>query len=141
MLETVSLDLFIFRKFGSIFKGGLNVVALLDEFAFRFMEELDYEKECANGIAIKKQMSNLPNIKIPGCFPALTTRRVHTAEWCEGEKLSQSNANDITELVNLGVLAYLSMLLNHGNFHADPHPGNMLRSPEGELIILDFGLM
>ena len=36
---------------------------------------------------------------------------------------------------------YLTQLLDTGFFHADPHPGNMLRTPEGQLVILDFGLM
>ena len=50
-------------------------------------------------------------------------------------------ADDVSELVNLGVITYLTQLLDTGFFHADPHPGNMLRTPEGELVILDFGLM
>ena len=45
------------------------------------------------------------------------------------------------ELVNLGVITYLTQLLDTGFFHADPHPGNMLRTPDGRLAILDFGLM
>jgi len=44
-------------------------------------------------------------------------------------------------LVNVGVVAYLTQLLDKGLFHADPHPGNMLRTPDGRLAILDFGLM
>jgi hypothetical protein len=39
------------------------------------------------------------------------------------------------------VITYLTQLLDTGFFHADPHPGNMLRSPDGRLVILDFGLM
>lgn len=65
----------------------------------------------------------------------------HTAQWIDGEKLSQSKANDVGALVNLGVITYLTQLLDTGFFHADPHPGNMLRTPEGKLVILDFGLM
>jgi len=30
-------------------------------------------------------------------------------------------------------------LLDTGFFHADPHPGNMIRTPDGKLAILDFG--
>ena len=33
------------------------------------------------------------------------------------------------------------LTLPKGFFHADPHPGNMLRTPDGQLVILDFGLM
>lgn len=116
----------------------------------------------------------MPMVVIPRNYPAQTTRRVHVAEWVEGEKLSQSTAGDVSSLVNLGVIVYLSQLLDSGFFHADPHPGarararrherpasagahrpspraalraprlpagNMLRTPDGRLVILDFGLM
>jgi len=63
------------------------------------------------------------------------------AEWIEGEKLSQSKADDVGALVNLGVITYMTQLLDKGFFHADPHPGNMMRTEEGKLAILDFGLM
>jgi len=148
VLETVSLDLYLVRKFGSLVKslpgqgGGVDVVALLDEFAFRFYDELDYNLECRNGEKVREQMKTLGDkVRIPKNYPELTRRRVHTAEWCEGEKLSQSTASDVGALVNLGVIVYLTMLLEFGFFHADPHPGNMLRGENGELIILDFGLM
>jgi len=116
-------------------------VALIDEFAGRFYEELDYEVECRNGERIYEEMKVLPKVVIPKCYPTYTRRRVHTAEWVDGEKLSQSQADDVGELVNLGVIVYLTQLLDTGFFHADPHPGNMLRTPDGRLVILDFGLM
>ena len=53
----------------------------------------------------------------------------------------QSTASDVGDLVNLGVICYLKQLLDTGFFHADPHPGNMIRTPDGRLAILDFGLM
>ncbi len=59
----------------------------------------------------------------------------------EGEKLSQSTADDVGTLVNVGVICYLKQLLDTGFFHADPHPGNLIRTPDGRLAILDFGLM
>ena len=39
----------------------------------------------------------------------------------------------------VGVIAYLKQLLDTGVFHADPHPGNLIRTPDGRLAILDFG--
>jgi len=80
-------------------------------------------------------------VVIPQNYPQYTSRKVHCAAWIDGEKLSQSKADDVGALVNLGVITYLTQLLDKGFFHADPHPGNMLRTNDGKLAILDFGLM
>ena len=125
VLETVSLDLYLAREIGNIAKSlpalssRLDAVALLDEFAYRFFQELDYNKECENGLKIREQMKVLPMVVIPDNFPEFTARRVHVAEWIEGEKLSQSTADDVGALVNLGVITYLTQLLDAGFFHAE----------------------
>ncbi|CAL1153667.1 unnamed protein product [Cladocopium goreaui] len=156
--ETVSLDLYLIRKLAKFTQWLQDVglrdsrrtdfvacpvehVSLLDEFAARIYEELDYNKECANGLLVEQHMAHLERVKIPKNFAEYCCRKVHVAEWVEGEKLSQSQAGDVRELVNVGVVAYLTQLLDKGLFHADPHPGNMLRTPDGRLAILDFGLM
>ena len=55
---------------------------------------------------------------VPRTYSELTSRRVLTSEWLEGEKLSQSQADDVGRLVNLGVICYLKQLLGTGFFHA-----------------------
>ena len=125
VLETVSLDLYLARELGLLAQNfpflveRIDVTALIDEFAYRFFQELDYNAECENGIKIKEQMKVLPMVVIPGNFPNLTSRRVHVAEWIDGEKLSQSGASDVGALVNLGVITYLTQLLEFGFFHAE----------------------
>ena len=110
VLETVSLDLYLARQLGlsarnfPALSDRLDAVALLDEFAYRFYQELDYNLECENGTRMKEQMRVLPDVVIPKNYPAFTARRVHVAEWIEGEKLSQSSADDVGALVNLGVI-------------------------------------
>eukprot|EP00930_Biecheleria_cincta_P039715 TRINITY_DN27276_c0_g1_i1.p1 TRINITY_DN27276_c0_g1~~TRINITY_DN27276_c0_g1_i1.p1 ORF type:complete len:869 (+),score=177.22 TRINITY_DN27276_c0_g1_i1:38-2608(+) len=151
VLETVSLDLYLIRKLAMVTKylqelgardsRRTDFVGLLDEFAARIYEEMDYNKECENGLQVEKDMRGLERVKVPKNYAQYCCRKVHVAEWIEGEKLSQSGATDIRELVNVGVVAYLTQLLDKGLFHADPHPGNMLRTPDGRLAILDFGLM
>merc|ERR1719162_1962650 len=128
VLETVSLDLHLARGAGQFLRAidpenakRIDVVSLLDEFAANFYRELEY----ANGIRIARDMRVLPRVKIPCNYPEVTSRRVHVAEWVDGEKLSQSTADDVGELVNPGVITYLTQLLDTGFFHADPHPGNM----------------
>jgi aarF domain-containing kinase len=126
VLETVSLDLYLARQLGLLARNfpqlssRLDAVALLDEFAFRFYQELDYKLECENGQRIKEDMKVLPMVVIPSNYPEYTSRRVHVAEWIDGEKLSSSQADDVGALVNLGVITYLTQLLDAGFFHADP---------------------
>jgi len=59
----------------------------------------------------------MPQVVIPHNYPEYTTRRVHVAQWIDGEKLSQSISGDVGSLVNLGVLVYLTQLLDTGFFH------------------------
>ncbi|THU73756.1 hypothetical protein C4D60_Mb04t26210 [Musa balbisiana] len=80
-------------------------------------------------------------VVIPKTYHKYTSRKVLTTQWIDGEKLSQSTESDVGELVNVGVICYLKQLLDTGFFHADPHPGNMIRTPDGKLAILDFGLV
>ena len=143
VLETVSLDLFLARELGMLARkfpalvDRLDAVALLDEFAFRFYQELDYNLECANGIRIAEDMSVLPMVVIPKNYPEYTSRRVHVAEWIEGEKLSQSTSDDVSSLVNLGVIVYLEQLLNKGFFHAGKYKHFFWLLPVGNSYFFD----
>eukprot|EP00232_Nephroselmis_pyriformis_P025088 CAMPEP_0182856256 /NCGR_PEP_ID=MMETSP0034_2-20130328/2323_1 /TAXON_ID=156128 /ORGANISM="Nephroselmis pyriformis, Strain CCMP717" /LENGTH=708 /DNA_ID=CAMNT_0024987311 /DNA_START=113 /DNA_END=2235 /DNA_ORIENTATION=- len=146
VLETVTIDLYILRRIGFALRkvDGVNtdIVGLLDEWAERFFEELDYVREGNNATKFAEQMKDdLPQIVVPMTYPEFTSRRVLTSGWLDGEKLSQSTADDVGQLVSLGVICYLKQLLDTGFFHADPHPGNLIRTPDGRLAILDFGLM
>ena len=146
VLETVSVDLYILRRVGvalrSVPQINTDVVGLLDEWAERFFEELDYVKEGDNATKFAASIKDdLPQVVVPATYAEYTRRKVITSEWLHGEKLSQSTADDVGDLVNIGVICYLKQLLDTGFFHADPHPGNLIRTPDGRLAILDFGLM
>ncbi|GMH08021.1 hypothetical protein Nepgr_009861 [Nepenthes gracilis] len=144
--ETVTIDLYIIRHLGLILRKfpqiSIDVVGLVDEWSARFFEELDYINEGENGTIFAEMMAkDLPQVVVPKTYLKFTSRKVLTTQWIEGEKLSQSTANDVGELVNIGVICYLKQLLDTGFFHADPHPGNLIRTSDGKLAILDFGLV
>ncbi|KAL3726748.1 hypothetical protein ACJRO7_031616 [Eucalyptus globulus] len=146
VLETVTVDLFIIRNLGLVLRRfpqiSVDVVGLVDEWAARFFEELDYVNEGENGTRFAEMMrKDLPQVVVPKTYTTYTSRKVLTTGWIEGEKLSQSKESDVGELVNVGVICYLKQLLDTGLFHADPHPGNLIRTPDGKLAILDFGLV
>ncbi|CAH8261631.1 unnamed protein product [Arabidopsis lyrata] len=146
VLETVTVDLFVIRNLGLFLRKfpqvSVDVVGLVDEWAARFFEELDYVNEGENGTYFAEMMKkDLPQVIVPKTYQKYTSRKVLTTSWIDGEKLSQSIESDVGELVNVGVICYLKQLLDTGFFHADPHPGNMIRTPDGKLAILDFGLV
>ncbi|KAG1670981.1 hypothetical protein FOA52_014370 [Chlamydomonas sp. UWO 241] len=149
VLETVTVDLYIIRSMGLFLREHFpsvteraDIVALLDEWAARFFDELDYVKEGQSAERFADLFcERLPQLVVPRTYTQLTSRRVLTSEWIEGEKLSQSENGDVGTLVNIGVICYLQQLLEFGFFHSDPHPGNLIRTPDGRLAILDFGLM
>ncbi|KAG0474732.1 hypothetical protein HPP92_014418 [Vanilla planifolia] len=146
VLETVTVDLYIIRKLGLFLRRfpevSIDVVGLVDEWAARFFEELDYVNEGENGTRFSEMMrEDLPQVVIPRTYHKYTSRKVLTTQWIDGEKLSQSTESDVGSLVNVGVICYLKQLLDTGFFHADPHPGNLIRTPDGKLAILDFGLV
>ena len=65
----------------------------------------------------------------------------YTIQWGDGERLSDSDADDVLRLCGVALNAYLTMLLDTGTLHCNPHPGNLLRTPDGRLCILDWGMV
>jgi aarF domain-containing kinase len=116
VLETVTVDLYVIRRLGLFLRRfpeiSTDVVGLLDEWAARFFEELDYVREGANATRFADMMrADLPQIVVPRTYAQFTARRVLTSQWLEGEKLSQSTASDVGDLVGVGVIAYLKQLV------------------------------
>lgn len=125
VLETVTVDLFIIRRLGVFLRRfpriteRADIVGLLDEWAARFFEELDYVREGNNATLFAELIKDdLPQVVVPKTYHEFTSRRVLTSQWLDGEKLSQSQADDVGKLVNVGVICYLKQLLDTGLFHA-----------------------
>lgn len=121
------------------------------EFAFRVQEEMDFRVEAENMARFRKAYQGERalggrGVRIPRVFEERSTRRVLTMEFVEGTKVDRLDTrfasgelrfDDVMErLASL----YLQMLLRDGFLHADPHPGNLLIHPSGDLVILDWGM-
>lgn len=149
--QKIALDLYIMRGLAAWAKKTFkylrsDLVAILDEFGTRIFEEMDYIQEGKNAERFEQLYGNIPDIYIPRIYWEYTRRRVLTMEWITGTKLTnleamQKQGINASHLIEVGVQCSLRQLLEHGFFHADPHPGNLLASPEGKLVYLDFGMM
>ncbi|GJN26274.1 hypothetical protein PR202_gb14195 [Eleusine coracana subsp. coracana] len=138
----ISLDIFILRFLAGIArkaaKLNTDLPAVLDEWASSLFREMDYRAEAKNGLKFRELYGKFRDVMVPEMYLEQTRRRVLIMEWIEGEKLSEVRDQ---YLVEVGVYCSLSQLLEYGFYHADPHPGNLLRTVDGKLAYLDFGMM
>ncbi|KAJ8747435.1 hypothetical protein K2173_007310 [Erythroxylum novogranatense] len=149
--EAIGLDFYLIRGLGFLINNYVDiitsdVVALIDEFATRVYQELNYVQEGQNARRFKKLYADKEDILVPDIFWDYTSGKVLTMDWVDGVKLNEQEAIEkqglkVLDLVKTGIQCSLRQLLEYGYFHADPHPGNLLATPEGKLAFLDFGMM
>lgn len=147
----ITVDLYVLRRLAAWAKKTFkqvrsDLVAILDEFGSRIFEEMDYVHEGHNAERFAQLYGHLKDVYVPKIYWEYTGRRVLTMEWINGTKLTQLEALraqgiDARYIIEVGVQCSLRQLLEHGFFHADPHPGNLLATPDGKLAYLDFGMM
>jgi len=110
----------------------------------KLLEETDYELELAQGRYISEACAHLPGIRFPRYYPEWSSERILTMDWMEGAHLGDYARSGFSPEAGrrLGqVLWDFYMFQIHGlrQVHADPHPGNFLVGPDGNLIAIDFG--
>ena len=117
--------------------------ALVREFAETLTDELIFSLEGHNCELMRAKLAR-DGIVVPGVIWELTTRRVLTLERIRGYKLTdRQNIErfDLRALATKLARSIVKQVLVDGLFHADPHPGNLLVSETGELVLLDFGIV
>ncbi|MDP5016604.1 AarF/ABC1/UbiB kinase family protein [Anabaena sp. UHCC 0187] len=125
---------------------GHDLTLIVDEFGTKLFEEIDYINEGRNAEKFAHNFRNDPQVKIPGIYWNYTSNHVLTLEWINGFKLTdtqniQSVGLDPEAIIQIGVTTGLQQLLEHGFFHADPHPGNLFAMADGRMAYIDFGMM
>jgi predicted unusual protein kinase regulating ubiquinone biosynthesis (AarF/ABC1/UbiB family) len=112
----------------------------------KLIEETNYILEVEQSKAIAKACKHIPNLEFPDYYEELSSDRIITMDWMQGEHLSEFVAHNTSQALSnkLGQALwdfYMFQLHELRKVHADPHPGNFLVSEEGKLIALDFGCM
>ena len=121
--------------------------AVMEEFAYRVSEEVDYRTEAAHAVEIRENFEGTDWIRVPTVVQPLVRQRVLVLEFMDGDPLDAldarvaSGAIDVTALVRQLIEAYTSMMMVDGLFQADPHPRNLKVAPDGTLVLLDFGMV
>ncbi|PSC70755.1 putative aarF domain-containing kinase chloroplastic [Micractinium conductrix] len=166
---SIAVDVYVLRQLLAVVrrwrKFNSDLPALLDEWASSLFRELDYRHEAANGVRFRELYGHMEDVYVPRMHTQLCTRKVLVMEWVDGERLRTAYSaaseasgsggtsskrsgsggtgerSDDLRLVEVGVRCSLEQMLEEGFYHADPHPGNLLRTRDGKLAYLDFGMM
>ncbi len=114
------------------------------ELVARLREELDYEREASHLRLYNAMLAGEPDIHVPEPIEALTTRRLLTMTWLDGNGLQKQLEAGLSlearnQVARALFAAWYVPLYRYGVIHGDPHLGNFQRRDDGGLNLLDLG--
>lgn len=110
----------------------------------KLLEETNYLLELEQSISIARACKHIQGLQFPNYYKELSSERIITMDYMQGQHLSefvqQNHDKAILNAIGQSLWDfYMYQMHTLKKVHADPHPGNFLVSPEGQLIVLDFG--
>jgi len=119
---------------------------MLEELRVSIMNELNYEREVQNLLAMRQNLAEFDLVVIPEPIVDFSKKKVLTMERIDGRKITEISPIARLEMDNLAVAeqlfrAYLKQVLVDGLFHADPHAGNVFITDDGKVALLDMGMV
>lgn len=126
--------------------GITNIMDVIVAFERAMSKELSYLNEARNIEQFRNYYKDNNDFYVPRVFKQLTTDRVMIIERISGCKITdlaqmEEWGIDPHEIAKLGMNVYLTQIFEHGYFHADPHPGNVMIRPDGTICLIDFGMV
>jgi ubiquinone biosynthesis protein len=118
--------------------------ALVEEVSRTILKELDFRAEARAMERFGGHFAGSTQVRIPRVVRELSGPRVLVAERFEGRRITDVAGVPPEERARLARAVndcYLTQLFEHGIFHADPHPGNLVVLADGRLGLLDFGIV
>lgn len=116
------------------------------EFAFTLRNEFDYAVEAANAEHFAREFSGDDVLYVPRVYRAYSSDRVLTLERIEGIKISnvqalEASGIDRKHLARESARILMTMVFEHGFFHADPHAGNFFVMTDERIGLMDYGMV
>ena len=122
-----------------------NLIGFVEDFGEKLMKELDFNNEASNMMRFADMFKDDPRCYIPKVFIKYCRQRLLVMEFVEGLRPDDIDglkaAGFDTQLIaENGTHIILKMILQHGFFHADPHPGNIFIRGDNQIVLLDHGM-
>jgi ubiquinone biosynthesis protein len=122
----------------------MEPAAFIDTMARSLTREMDLRFEAGAASEFAEIAAIDGYVQAPKVDWERTSQRVLTTEWIDGRSLTnpgQLSSDQRIDLANRVTRGFLACALDHGFFHADLHEGNMILTPDGRLVLVDFGIM
>lgn len=121
-----------------------ELAVYMDEVEGKLLEETDYELELQRSEAISKACAHIEGLLFSRYFKEWSGNRVLTMEWMQGSHLDAflktEPKQEIRNQAGQALWDFYSFQMHElKQVHADPHPGNFLFQPDGQVAVLDFG--
>lgn len=145
MLSAIKADLNQLKIIFSVYEHydkAISTRHIHDELAARLYEELDYELEARHCKLYGHMLRDEPGVHVPEVIDDLSTKRLLTSTWLEGEKIMSfvdAHPDQRNRLALNMFRAWYVPLYYYGVIHGDPHLGNYTVRPDDSINLLDFG--
>ncbi len=119
-----------------------DLPTVLEELKQGMLNELDFAIEARNA-SVFNSLNQFPaKVFAPEVIKAYTTSRLIVSDWVDGRPPGKAGLDPETaaRIATTGGESFFSQIVITGFFHGDPHPGNILVTPDGRLCLLDWGL-
>jgi len=150
VVEQVELDLDVLRSTARLLERRsesaqlLQLEALADELEVHLRGELDFLEEAHNAELIAQLVADYESLVVPRVIRPHVTEEAMVLERLDGKKIDADHGlapERASALAREFFRAYVHQVTADGVYHADPHRGNVLLTPDGRLALLDFGLL
>lgn len=142
--ELFEQDSLVFKTFAGILAPlvkEIDIRQVTEQLISMTIEELDFGREARN-LSVFASKAHLPGIRIPALVESLSTHRIMVTEWINGVRLTdylEQHPERAQPVLKRLLNSYIQQITQLGIYHADPHPGNFLITPEEEIAVLDYG--
>jgi len=124
----------------------IDTSEIAKEIGARVREELDYRREARHVALYREMLAGIPEIRVPGVWPELSTGRLLVLDWLEGKKLLAHKEAPLEIRNRLASALFKAWWLPFSRFgviHGDPHLGNYTSLEEAREVrginLLDYG--
>ncbi len=146
--KTLRSDLHILYSIARMVEGNISFpglytpVEIIQEFEIAVFSELDFLQEAAAGERFRQLHGSVEGVVAPRVLRGHCTRRMLVMERIRGRRLNavEGGSEEGKQLMRRLIQSWYLQLFEHGFFHGDPHPGNLMVREDGALCFLDFGL-